>query len=274
MPDGILMEMTLEQVRAFAVEVVTFGVGSVEPHGPALPYGTDYFQCDAVVRRGVQRANRRGARALMYPTLPIGNNVNFKAWPFACRIRVQTLMQVLLDVFSALQADGVRKIVVYNGHGGNTDAIRAALRAHVDAHLPAQGAFLCMASSPPELSRPPLVEQPSDHGGESEASRMLHLRPELVHAEKLGVFPFGRLSVEALSGAGVHFVRPWHRYVPASAGGDARKASAEKGQAIIDGAAEHLAELLVQLSRAPWSEAFPYEEARGRDAPRPGGPEG
>jgi creatinine amidohydrolase len=204
-------------------------------------------------------ANQRDARALMYPTLPVGNNVNFKAFPFACRVGVQTLMQMLLDIFSALEADGIRKIVVYCGHGGNTDAIRAALRAHVDARPPGQGAFVCMASTPPELGRPPLVEHPSDHGGESEVSRMLHLREELVRKDLFGVFPFGKLTVEALSGGGVHFVRPWDRHVPASAGGDVRKATPEKGRKLIEGAAEHLAELLVQLSQAEWTDAFPYE---------------
>ena len=81
MPSGILMEMTIEEVRAFRPEVVVLPVASVEPHGPALPYGTDFTQCDGAVRRGVERANRRGARALMYPTMPIGNNVNFQAFP-------------------------------------------------------------------------------------------------------------------------------------------------------------------------------------------------
>ena len=57
MPDGILTEMTIDEVRAFRAEVVVLGVASVEPHGPALPYGTDYFQCDAAVGGGVLRAN-------------------------------------------------------------------------------------------------------------------------------------------------------------------------------------------------------------------------
>jgi len=37
---GILMEMTVEEVEAFNTEVVVIGVGSTEPHGPHLPYGT------------------------------------------------------------------------------------------------------------------------------------------------------------------------------------------------------------------------------------------
>ena len=53
MADGILAEMTIEDVRQFEPEVVVLAVASTEPHGPALPYGTDFFQGDAVVRRGV-----------------------------------------------------------------------------------------------------------------------------------------------------------------------------------------------------------------------------
>ena len=259
MTRGILMEMTLPEVREFRPEVVVLGVGSVEPHGPALPYGTDYYQCDGAVRRGVELANERGARALMYPTLPIGNNVNFKAFPFACRVSVRTLMRVLGDIFDALAADGIRKIVVFNGHGGNTDTIRAVLREHYGSCEPGEAPFVCMTSGPAGLHRPPLVEHPSDHGGESETSRMLHLRGDLVRSERIGDLPFGQLAVEALSGGGVYFVRPWHRHVPAGAGGDARQASAEKGRQLLDAEAEHLAELLVQLTRAPWTDAFPYE---------------
>ena len=47
--------------------------------------------------------------------------------------------------------------------------------------------------------------------------------------------------------------------MPASAGGDVRKATPEKGRKLIEGAAEHLADLLVQLSQAEWTDAFPYE---------------
>ena len=61
---GILEEMTLDDVRAFGPEVVVLGVGSTEPHGPVLPYGTDAFACDALCRRAVRLANEKGARVL------------------------------------------------------------------------------------------------------------------------------------------------------------------------------------------------------------------
>ena len=259
MSNGILMEMTVEEVEAFNPEVVVFAVGSVEAHGPHLPYGTDAYAGDAVVRRAVVLANGQNARALMYPTLPISNNVNAKRRPFVCRIRVQTLMQVLLDILAAVAADGVRKIVIWNAHGGNTDTLRATLRAFHDTQPIDGGVFACMTYVPAEHVRAAGVTHPSCHAGEAETARMMHLHPDLVKADRLADFPFGKVAVDALDSPNVYFVRPWHRCVPASAGGETRAATAEMGRKLVEGAAEYLADLLVQLARAPWSEAFPYQ---------------
>ncbi|MFQ5344239.1 MAG: creatininase family protein, partial [Anaerolineae bacterium] len=99
------------------------------------------------------------------------------------------------------------------------------------------------------------IEHPSDHGGESETSRMLWIRPDLVREDKLDRFPVATLRVPTLSH--VHFVRPWHHYVPASAGGETRAASAEKGQILLEAYAEGLAELLVELSQVSYDDRFP-----------------
>jgi creatinine amidohydrolase len=258
MTSGILEEMTIDDVRELKPEVVLLGVASTEPHGPILPYGTDYFQCDAVCRRAVARANQGGARVLMYPTLPIGNNVNFKPFPFACRVAVRTLMRILLDVIQAVEEDGIRKVVLVDGHGGNTDAMHAALREHFDRTPPERRAFVCATRARPGDEALALIECPSNHGGESETSRIMFLRPELVHADQLQKLPIGKPTVPALERSEVMFVRPWHRHVPMGGGGDTRKASPEKGKAVIESAADRLAEFLVELAAAPWSPDFPY----------------
>ena len=259
---GILSEMTIDDVEDLDPEVVVLGIGSTEPHGPHLPYGTDVYQTDAVCRRAVTRANERGARVLLYPTLPIGNNVNFKAFPFACRIGVRTLMTVVLDVVAALEADGIEKVVLVNGHGGNVQALEAALREHRGGHRPGEGAFVCLtstyAAAPDEvLDR---IEHPSDHAGESETSRMLHIRPDLVREDRLDEFPVQEPTLETLADDRVVFVPPWHGYMPESAGGETRESSAAKGEAIIDGAADWIADLLVELEAAEVHELFPYPE--------------
>jgi len=258
MSSGILSEMTLEDVRAFEPEVVVMGIGSTEPHGPILPYGTDYFQCDAVCRRAVTRANEQGARVLMYPTLPIGNNVNFKKWPFACRVRVRTLMMVVLDIIEALEEDGIRKIVLVNGHGGNTDTLHAALREHMDRTPLERRAFVCVTFGMASKDAMQAIEHPSDHGGEGETSRMMYLRPDLVRTENLQELPFGTPLIESIHDGRVYYVRPWYLHVPMGGGGETRKASPEKGKSIIESSGKNLGEFLVNLSNTPWNPNFPY----------------
>lgn len=258
--DGILEEMTIDGVKQLDPETVVFGLGSTEPHGPHLPYGTDVSQTDAVCRRAVTRANERGAQALMYPTFPIGNNVNFKAYPFACRIGVRTLMNVVLDVIEALEAEGIQKIVVVNGHGGNTATLKATLREYAGRNAPDEGAFVCLTSTfnsiPDEIQEQ--IEHPSDHAGEEETSRMLHLRPDLVRDEEFEAFPVREPGIEQLGSDGAYFVPPWHGYLPKSAGGETAESSAEKGELLINGAADWIADLLVELQDADIDELFPY----------------
>jgi creatinine amidohydrolase/Fe(II)-dependent formamide hydrolase-like protein len=85
---------------------------------------------------------------------------------------------------------------------------------------------------------------------------MMWIRPDLVREDRLADNPFGELRVPMLARA--TYVRPWHLYVPVSAGGETRKSTADKGQAVIEAAASGLADLLVELSEAPWDERFPY----------------
>lgn len=257
---GILEEMTIEDVRQLDPEVVVLPIGSTEPHGPHLPYGTDTIETDGLCRQAVVAANADGARVLLYPTLPISNNVNFKAFPFACRIRVRTLMNVVLDIVEALEEDGIRKIVLVNLHGGNPDTLQATIREHTERHRPGEGAFLCMANLGSFVSRETwqCIEHPSQHAGESETSLMLHLRPELVRPEQFGNFPTQEAVLKQLQDGRVFSVRPWHGLMPQSAGGETRASSAEKGKRVLDEAAMGLATFLQDLSGAQWNESFPY----------------
>ncbi len=260
--NGILMEMTIEDVRSFHPEVVVLALTSTEPHGPHLPYGTDYYIGDGITREAVQLANQSGARVLMYPSLPVGNNVNFQHFPFACRMRVRTYMNVLLDIIEALEQDGIRKIVLTNSHGGNVDTIKAVLREHFERH-PANSlnrAFVsyCAASGMATAEAARVIEHPSEHAGEKETSLIQHFRPELVREENFADFEISKAQLPELCDGRVHFVRAWEHYMPESCGGETRHSHPEKGKILADSAASGLANHLIGLSKAPWHPGFPY----------------
>ncbi|HAA74769.1 TPA: hypothetical protein DCE37_06610 [Candidatus Latescibacteria bacterium] len=256
MLSGILEEMTIDDVRELDANVCVFPIGSTEPHGPALPYGTDSFRVEAAAYAGTRRANEMGGRVICFPTQRVSLNNNFRAFPFACRVRVPTFMALLKDLVEMCEAEGVRRFVFVNGHGGNPDVIRAVQR-----DLAAKdGIFTCMigASQCASDEARSVWEHRSDHAGEEETSEIMHLRPELVREEHITDNPQHRPKVESLNTYHVDFVRPWHLYIPASAGGNATKASAEKGQTVLESAVEGMGKLLSDLSQAPDTGTFPY----------------
>ncbi len=257
MRQGILEEMTISDVRALQPNVCVFPIGSTEPHGPALPYGTDSFQVEAASYGGTVRANELGGRVLCFPTQRVSLNNNFRAFPFACRMQVPTFMQLLKDLIDMCEAEGVRRFVFVNGHGGNPDVIRAVQR-----DLSARdGIFTFLISTLHCADRDMLNsmwENRSDHAGEEETSMVMHLRPDLVQSNRIDDNPQNAPTVDVVNEFKPEFVRPWHLYIPVSAGGDARKASAEKGEKALASSADGMGRFLAGISQAPDTDTFPY----------------
>lgn len=253
---GVLEEMTIEDVRSLAPNVGVIPIGSTEPHGPALPYGSDTFRVQEVAYKATGRANSAGARVICLPAQPISLNNNFHRFPFACRVSVPVFMGLLRDLVRLMLKEGVKRILVLNNHGGNPDVIKAVQRDMAET----EGLFLglsrvCDFVSPEAAA---LIVHESDHAGENETSENMYLRPELVRTEKLADFPRRYPGLSALRDGRVSFVRPWHLYLPEAAGGETRLASAEKGRRVIESAIENLALFLAELSTAPESPDFPY----------------
>ncbi len=253
---GILEQMTIREVQDLAPNVGLIPIGSTEPHGPALPYGTDAFVAEAVAYGAVRQANEQGARAVCLPVQRISLNNNFRQLPFACRVSVPTFMAMLTDLVEFLGGEGVSRIVILNTHGGNPEVIKATLR-HLARH---DAPFVCLYTRGSGASAAAWrqIEHPSDHAGESEASQMLHLHPDWVHEDRLGDYPTHQADCAALRGDRAYWVRPWHRYMPAACGGEARQATADKGRALIEAEVAGLAEFLVELSLAGPMAEFPY----------------
>ncbi len=255
---GLLETMTIEQVRAFKPEVVVIPVGSTEPHGPHLPYGTDLYIVDGITAEAVPRANAEKARVLRLPPLPISNNVNFKKFPFACRISVETLMAVLMDIVTALREDGVRKIVIVNGHGGNDATIKASLRQIYDRFQ--QEIFVCACypfSFAGEAVTSKLREKAS-HAGEVETALVMHLFPDQVRSDLLRPGVSVAPVFAAMRAGLIDWVPGWNLILPESFGERPDLATPKKGQKFFEDSAAGLARFLVELSRQPWSPAFPF----------------
>src|SRR6266851_7066397 len=168
MSDCVLAEMTHAAVRATQWEAAILPFGATEPHNLHMPYGTDNIQVELIGRRACEYATRAGARVLLLPTIPFGVNTNHLriAGAVACSVTPTTLLHVLTDLVDSLERQGIRKIVLLNGNGGNElKPLTRELHHRTKVFLCVCDWFRMAADVYPQIFR-----EPGEHADEVETS--------------------------------------------------------------------------------------------------------
>jgi creatinine amidohydrolase len=99
---------------------IVLPLGSTEQHA-YLSLATDNILAERV---SVEAAEPLGVPVL--PVLPYGITPRFAAYPGSPTLRVETFLTVVTDLLDSLSGQGFRRILLVNGHGGNTPARMAA----------------------------------------------------------------------------------------------------------------------------------------------------
>src|SRR3954469_7306697 len=115
----VLAETTWKTVDATPYEVAVLPWGATEAHNYHLPYATDNVQSEHVAIRAAERAWNNGARTVVLPTVPFGVNTTQLDIKLCINMNPGTQALVLRDIISSLDGQGVPKLLVVNGHGGN-----------------------------------------------------------------------------------------------------------------------------------------------------------
>jgi creatinine amidohydrolase len=257
MAEARLSHLRMPEVKERQFEVAVLPIGSTEPHARHLAYGTDFFAVERFAEQLVEEANRRGARCILLPTMPFSTNVNLDDCPWAMSLRPRTLLEFVRDVVDSVVRQGVRKVLVINGHGGNTGTLMSGLR---ELHGRC-GAFVALAeqwAASSDVEAEVKETDESGHACEIETSVMLHLCPEHVTME--AAEPTRTRKTIFSQRRGLSFVSPWHAYTVNTGIGDPTKATAEKGRRMIEAAVDRLATTLKELSDAPLDDLFPYRD--------------
>jgi len=221
-----------------------------------MPYGTDNFQVEELGQRACQKAYEAGTRVALLPTMPFGVNTNHLKIPggLACSVTPTTLLHIITDLVESLEMQGVHKLVLLNGHGGN-ELKPLTRQLHHRTRV-----FLCVCDwfrMAADLY-PKLFSKPGEHADEVETSLGLAFFPKLVHPELADKGTAKPTRFEAINRGWVSITRPWHLVSTNTGLGDPSAATAEKGQRLMDILVERLSSFLVQLATAPMDEAFPY----------------
>jgi len=91
-------------------------LGSTEQHA-YLSLSVDSILAE---RLAVEAAEPLGVP--VFPVLAYGITPYFRAFPGTITLRVETHMSILRDILDAMAEQGFRRILIVNGHGGNTPA--------------------------------------------------------------------------------------------------------------------------------------------------------
>ncbi len=187
MPARLLSELRAPELaeRLSDRSVVVQPVGSVEQHGPHLPFSTDLVIADAVSRAVVERYGDDLDLWLLPPLAYSKSNEH--AWaPGTVWLSASTLLSVIADIGRSLRMLPAHRLVFLNGHGGNSSLLNVACRELRLAY--GLMTFLAHPRTPPDQGGNADAEASElgmgIHGGIGETSMMLHLRPDLVAMDR------------------------------------------------------------------------------------------
>ena len=241
----LLSEVTWKTVRATEYEVAVLPWGATEAHNFHLPYGTDNHEGAYVSREATRRAWDAGARVVMLPEISYGVNTGQLDIRLCINMNPSTQAAVLSDVAHSLEGQGIRKLVILNGHGGND------FRQMIRELQPTCGVFICTINWWNCVDPKPYFDEPGDHGGELETSAMLHIRPDLVlPLSEAGDGQARTFKVAALREGWAWAPREWLRVTDDTGVGNPHAATAEKGARFLEAVAEKIAGFLVELAAA------------------------
>ena len=242
----LLMEANHKQLTASPPQVAILPWGATEAHNFHLPYGTDVIEATHLAERAAELAHDRGARVVVLPTIPFGNDEQQLDQACTISFTTGTAAAILDDVARSLVRQKIDRLVIVNAHGGNQfqPLVRDAQSKH--------GLLIVVANfyeMVPDAKRA-IFATPGDHADELETSLLLHLQPEVVELPQAGPGKRTPFAIRGLVQPGVWTPRPWSKSHPDTGSGDSSRATAEKGKRYFKAVTAALAEVYVDLANA------------------------
>ncbi len=223
--------------------------GSIEQHGRHLPVDTD----SRIVSEITRCAAKKAGRTLVLPCMSYGLSGHHIEFPGTISFSLETYIAVLKDIARSVAHHGFRTLILVNGHGGNTAAIKAVSAAFLD-----EINIRIMALTYWDLIDPEAVAEIRSsalggmgHSGEFETSILLSLAPELVHIDSYDANPrkgnMIHVKKDMFAEGCVSFPTKFNNISESGVLGDPTGSTGEKGRAFLDLGVEALTEQLLQV---------------------------
>jgi creatinine amidohydrolase len=223
--------------------VCVIPIGIIEKHATQLPLGTDLFEARASVIMAAEKEY-----AVVFPPYYTGQIFEARHQPGTIAYSTDLMWKMLGETCSELARNGLKKIILFNGHGGSTYFLQYFCQAQL-AEKKDYIVVLFRSGADPEKDREisDLKKASRDgHAGEEETSMMYFIRPDLVDTEAIGLesgASQGRLDRMPFGYSGIG----WYARYPNHYAGDPAQPDARLGELLVTKDADQLAELIRYL---------------------------
>jgi len=208
-------------------DMVLLPVGSTEQHGPQNPLGTDHLIARSLAEEAAERTG-----VLCLPTVPFGVSSHHRQFWGTVHVTLETFKDYVRDICISLKYYGVQKIVVVNGHGGNTAALAGLARELREKNEIFMSIFIWWEVARKRL--PKLFnEEEVGHAGAEETSVNLILHPRLVNMNKAVDEKPSRPFFD-VSSFGVNYRLDTADYTSSGVFGTSTTASVKNGKRILE----------------------------------------
>ncbi len=214
-------------------------MGVVEKHGQHLPLGTDVF-----IARELSLMAARNEFAVVFPFWYAGQIFEARHQPGTISYSPELLFRMLDETCREISRNGFKKILLVNGHGGNTNLIQYFCQTQLESERD-YAVYFFNAELDPETNLRIRAMRKSTTGGhadEVESSQMAYIRPDLTHIDRATSDSGEDLNRLPLPGAYTGIW--WYAKYPNHYAGDAKDANPELGQYVMEKRVEKLAEVI------------------------------
>jgi creatinine amidohydrolase len=217
-------------------KIAILPIGAVEAHGPHLPLGTDNYLAERLSERVAEQTG-----AFVLPTLPYGQVWSLKNFPGSINVSNESLISMLVDIGISLYDQGFNVFAMVNGHLGNAVALKEAARKLYSLHPDFKILYLFypgVKKITEEVRETSSAHASYFHACEIETSYMLYLADEYVDMSRaITDIPDIPMNADVTP-------TPWEEFTTSAVLGDAKIATKEKGEKIIEVAIENMVKLI------------------------------
>lgn len=241
----ILLETNWKAIRGQSFEVAILPWGATEAHNFHLPYGTDVIEAECFAAEAARLAWEQGTKVMVLPAIPFGVNTGQHDILLDMNMNPSTQLLVLHDVVTVLNRQGIHKLIILNGHGGND--FKAMIR---ELGLKFPDMFIAQVLGYQAADQKDFFENKDDHAGEMETSLLLYLKPEWVlPLSQAGDGKAKRFRFSAIRQGWAWAERQWSKVTPDTGIGDPSKATAEKGEKFFKAATVNIARFITEVAK-------------------------